>query len=97
MSADLEFASMPFSERAQWLPPSQWPKGSEFLFIPRPFDLSGNLPVISRYNAVMAVLQDRDGWSRQVPTTVLPRPPGTAPCTPHGVPTEPSTRCCEGR
>jgi cytochrome P450 len=63
---------MPATPLAQSLRPSQWPRGSDFVFRPRPFDVSGNLPVISRYDAVRAALVDRDGWSRQVPLEALP-------------------------
>jgi cytochrome P450 len=70
---DTDFASMPATERAQWLPPSAWPKQSDELFIPRDFDTSGPLPVISRYDDVLTALHNRDDtWSRQVPLRVIP-------------------------
>jgi hypothetical protein len=73
MITEADFASIPATERAQWLPPSAWPKGSEHLFLVRDFDTSGRLPVISRYDAVLAALTNRDNpWSRQVPLHVIP-------------------------
>jgi cytochrome P450 len=74
MVTDVDLAAMPATELAQSLRPSQWPYGSDFLFLPRPFDArgGGDLPVISRYDAVRAGLLDRDGWSRQVPLEALP-------------------------
>jgi cytochrome P450 len=71
---DVDLAPMPATALAQSLRPSQWPHGSDFLFLPRPFEVreGGTLPMITRYDAVRAALLDRDGWSRQVPLEDLP-------------------------
>jgi cytochrome P450 len=72
MTLNVDLVPLPATKLAQSLWPSQWPQGSEYLFRPRDFDISGPLPVISRYDAVKAALFDRDGWSRQVPIEALP-------------------------
>lgn len=69
----ISIAPMAATERAQWLAPSRWPEGSDWLFTPGPLDPRQELPVISRYEAVRSVLLDNEGTlSRAVPFEVIP-------------------------
>lgn len=71
MSVDM--SPMPATEQAQWLPPSQWPTGSDHLFTPGPFRVDVQLPVVTRYADVRAALINADAtFSRVVPFTVIP-------------------------
>ena len=71
MSVDI--SPMPATERAQWIPPSQWPTGSDHLFTPGPFRADVQLPVVTRYADVRTVLVNADAtFSRVVPFAVIP-------------------------
>ncbi|MGK5680239.1 cytochrome P450 [Actinoplanes sp. URMC 104] len=71
MSVDM--SPMPATERAQWLPPSQWPTGSDHLFTPGPFRAEAQLPVVTRYAEVRTALLNADAaFSRVVPFAVIP-------------------------
>lgn len=73
MTSYADFAPMSATSGVQRLRPSEWPIGSEHLFVPRPFDASEALPVITRHEDVLRALLNLDGsWSRQVPLDVLP-------------------------
>jgi cytochrome P450 len=69
----VDIGPMIATPRAQWLPPSHWPAGSEHLFTQAPFRVDQQLPVISRYEDVRAALLDTQGtFSRVVPYTAIP-------------------------
>jgi cytochrome P450 len=71
-TADCGLPLVPPTGRAQRLPPSVPPQGAESLFVPRPFDTSGPVAVITRYEDVLAALLNLDGiWGRGVPEDVI--------------------------
>jgi cytochrome P450 len=73
MRANLVLEGPAPTKYAQWLPPSVPPRGSEHLFRPRPFDADGPLPVISRYDQVLAALLNRDSaWRFEIPLDAVP-------------------------
>jgi len=72
MTADLGLLPVPPTDHAQRLAPSVPPPGAENLFVPRPFDTTGPVPVITRYEAVRAASLNLDGiWGRGVPEDII--------------------------
>jgi cytochrome P450 len=65
-------AEIPHTPEAVWLRPSAWPPAAWYLFEARPFDTDTTPPVISRYDAVLAVMLNPHIWQRQIPRDVLP-------------------------